>query len=367
MSTIGYEVCMLSTGANNPRNGEGTFIRLKDGGILYAYTMFVGNGWCDHDRADIAGILSYDEGESWTEPHILIAQDDESANLMCPCFVRMNNGDIGLIYLRKYMEDAENQSGHYGGDPVLDNVLFVRSVDEGKTWSAPIDVTTAREFIGIENDHAVMLQNGRIVIPANQHTTTENGKRNVSYHAKMFFIASDDDGLTWKIISDEYDIPHPQNSTTGLQETVIYQQNDGRIRALSRTDRKCQYETWSEDNCETWSEIYPNVFFTSPESPLNMKRACGYTVAVWNPTPNYTGRVSACWGRTPLALAVSENDGASFDRLYYLEDDPNNGYCYPSIFDGGDYLLVGYYHSAGTGMPLNANKIVKVLKSELQA
>ena len=48
-----------------------------------------------------------------------------------------------------------------------------------------------------------------------------------------------------------------------------------------------------------------------------------------------------------------------------IEDDPKNGYCYPTVFDGGDYLLVGYYHSNGSGVPLNSNKIVKVLKSEL--
>ena len=97
-----------------------------------------------------------------------------------------------------------------------------------------------------------------------------------------------------------------------------------------------------------------------------MKRACGYTIAVWNPIPNYAGRdQTGTWGRTPLALAVSENDGKSFARMYLLEDDPKNGYCYPTIFDGGDYLLVGYYHSNGSGVPLNSNKIVKVLKSEL--
>ena len=65
-------------------------------------------------------------------------------------------------------------------------------------------------------------------------------------------------------------------------------------------------------------------------------------------------------------MAVSRDDGRTFPALYAIEDDPNNGYCYPSIFDGGDYLLVGYYHSNGTGVPLNSNKIVKIMKSELE-
>ena len=39
MKKIGHEVLFLGTSENNPRNGEGTFVRLADGGILYAYTQ----------------------------------------------------------------------------------------------------------------------------------------------------------------------------------------------------------------------------------------------------------------------------------------------------------------------------------------
>ena len=38
MKKIGTKVVMLTTDAKNPRNGEGSFIRLKDGRIMYAYT-----------------------------------------------------------------------------------------------------------------------------------------------------------------------------------------------------------------------------------------------------------------------------------------------------------------------------------------
>ena len=38
MKKVGRPVLFLATGPNNPRNGEGAFIRLKDGSILFAYT-----------------------------------------------------------------------------------------------------------------------------------------------------------------------------------------------------------------------------------------------------------------------------------------------------------------------------------------
>ena len=38
MKKIGREVLFLTAGEGNPRNGEGAFIRLSDGRILYAFT-----------------------------------------------------------------------------------------------------------------------------------------------------------------------------------------------------------------------------------------------------------------------------------------------------------------------------------------
>ena len=43
------------------------------------------------------------------------------------------------------------------------------------------------------------------------------------------------------------------------------------------------------------------------------------------------------WERTQHIIAVSENDGIthdekSFDRVFYLENDMNNAYCYPTFF-----------------------------------
>lgn len=358
MKKIGYQVSMLPTGEKNQRNSEGSFLRLKDGGILYVYSRF-GAGGSDEAPSDIAYMVSYDEGETWSEPAILQEHDPASINYMCPSLLRMDNGDVGLIYLRKYADQTSDpENGVYPGNE-MDMVMFTRSSDEGKTWSEPMCVTAGSEYIIIENDRVIRLQNGRILIPANHHSHIEDGRVVVDYRAKMFMIASDDDGRSWYWLSDTYEIPHPKSSRTGLQETVIYEQEDGRIRALSRTDRLCQYECYSEDGGKTWGEVYPNPFFSSPISPLSIKRACGYTVAIWNPIPNYTGRELKEWsGRTPCILAVSESDGASFDRMYYIENDPQFGCCYSAIFDGGAYMLVGYFI-------FGSSKIVKIRKEEL--
>jgi len=351
----GREVLFLHTDKETPRNGEGTFLRLKNGAVLFVYTKFSGSDWNDEASADIASLTSFDEGETWVNQRIIIHRDDTSKNLMCPSLIRMINGDIGLVFLKK-MKDGINAVP-----------WFCRSSDEGETFSEPVRcIPDYENYYVIENDHAVVLKNGRILIPANYHTKKADGISDYNEHGLKVVFCSDDDGKSWYELSERQDIPFSHRSETGLQETCIYEKADGTLRALSRTDMAFQYECISADCGNTWTDPEPNRFFTSPDSPLLMKRAAGKTLAVFNPIPNYTTRDSdLAWGRTPLVCAVSDNDGDTFPKIYFLEDDPENGYCYPAIFDGGDYALIAYYHSDNTDIPLNSLKIKKLTAEEL--
>ncbi|MBQ6551054.1 MAG: exo-alpha-sialidase, partial [Lachnospiraceae bacterium] len=101
--TAGKTVCCLPTTERNQRNSEGCFIRLKDGSIIYAWSEYYN---CNEDlgQADIGCIRSYDEGDTWCERRVLFGNGQE--NLMCPHLMRMQNGDLGLIYV--YHDDCKN-------------------------------------------------------------------------------------------------------------------------------------------------------------------------------------------------------------------------------------------------------------------
>jgi len=355
---IGREVLFINAKDGNPRNGEGSFLRLEDNSILFAYTKFSGNDWHDECTADIVALTSYDEGENWVDERVLFTHDENSRNYMCVSLIRMNNGDVGLIYLRKDKE-------------TINAVPYIsRSSDEGKTFSVPERILDDYDnYYVFENDHAVVLQNGRIILPLNLHSASVNGEMQITGHGLKCIVASDDDGKTWRETAERQDIPFADKSDTGLQETMVYQHSDGVLHAYSRTDLAFQFECFSYDNGETWTDPSPDRFFSSPDSPLLIKRAGEFTLAVFNPIPNYTTRPNAdgnTWGRTPLVCAVSEDDGKTFSRIYALEDDPDNGYCYPAIIDGDDYFLVSYYHSNNCEAPLNSCKIVKVLYDEIR-
>jgi hypothetical protein len=163
-----------------------------------------------------------------------------------------------------------------------------------------------------------------------------------------------------------FDNPH------GYEEPGIYQHADGRVWGYYRTDVGCQFETVSTDDGQTWSNPKPNIFFTSARSPMLVKRVCAdKTLAIFNPISLYRGRnLGGIRGRAPYLLAVSDTDGAGHDkedftRLYFVETDMDNDYCYPAILDQGDSFLLAYYHSNGRERPLNCLKIVKVMKDEI--
>nr|MBQ4318379.1 exo-alpha-sialidase [Clostridia bacterium] len=128
MKKIGREVLFLGTGEGNPRNGEGTFIRLKNGQIMFAYTEYYGSDWADHAIAHLCACTSGDEGESWSEPRVIVEKDEKAENIMSPSLIRLNNGDLGIIFLRK---EKMPDNG------VTCMPAIARSTDEGMTFSEP--------------------------------------------------------------------------------------------------------------------------------------------------------------------------------------------------------------------------------------
>ena len=70
---------------------------------------------------------------------------------------------------------------------------------------------------------------------------------------------------------------------------------------------------FSLDGGEHWTSAQPSIF-TSPLSPMKIARhPSGRLYSIWNPIPNYFGRETsrAGWGRTPLSMAFSDDDGVT--------------------------------------------------------
>lgn len=375
MKKIGKEVLFIPDTEINPRNGEGAFIRLKDGRIMYAYTKYNGGGGKDHDTAYIAAVYSSDEGESWSEDSVLYAKPKDAINVMSVSLLRMNNGDLGLICLRKDILDGVHTCIPY---------LYL-SHDEGKTFDEGIPMINDPGYYVLNNDRVIRLKSGRILFAVAHHKVVDV---NSVGEGVIEVYYSDDDGKSFKKVSGaSFSSPFKANEL-GFMEPGLLELTDGRIWLYIRTAYGYQYQAFSEDGGENWSVPEPNFKLTSPSAPMLAKHVDKYTLAVLNPMPlSCVFTVNSHWwshklDRTPLVCAVSLDGGESLvdqdytkatgeflpfvERCYFLEDDFDESYCYPSILEMEDGFLVAYYFSNGSGMNLRAARITKVYFSELE-
>lgn len=352
------------TAANN-RNSEGAFIDLKDGRILFAYSRYGNEGDSDGAAADIYGMVSANNGDTFEEPFLMFShQDVQADNVMSVSFLPMTNGDIGLFCLHKY--DADQC-----------RLYLSRSADDVKTWSTPILCTPEEGYYVVNNDRIIRTATGRLLAPAAYHEATtridENGKKELTGIAPgvLIIYASDDDGDTWYRIAEDMTIPVSGGCTSGAQEPGLLQLTDGRLWCYIRTNAGRQYETFSEDDGKTWSPLVPS-WFTSPCSPLSTKRLRdGRILAVWNPIPVYNGRSERPGGvwtgaRTPLVYAISTDEGKNWSEPIAIETDENSGYCYVAIHEAADGGVLLAYCAGGPidGSTLNRLRIRKLFLND---
>ena len=320
------------------RHSEGAFLRLNNGTILFAYSRFAGTA-SDNARSEIVGCLSWDEGETWSEARTMFTPEEFGAiNVMSVSMLRMENGDLGLFLIAK-------------PSAAIYQVYLCRSNDEGQTFYSRTDclANMAQGCYVLNNDRVIRLSTGRLLMPLAYHRSNHlPGEAHMDGRATAVFVLSDDDGWTWREAADTVSLPFTR-SRTGLQEPGAIERQDGSIWAYCRTDLMAQYEMFSFDGGEHWTGAQPSLF-SSPASPMKIARhPSGRLYAIWNPIPNYFGRETsrAGWGRTPLALAFSDDDGVTWSPPTVLEDEEGHGYCYPAIFFTNDGCLLTSYCSGG--------------------
>lgn len=104
----------------------------------------------------------------------------------------------------------------------------------------------------------------------------------------------------------------------------------------------CNTSPHSKDRGEHWSPAHRSKI-ASPVSPASIKRIPGTRtlVMLWNlndgSDPELKGK------RTPLAIALSRNEGRTWINPQMVETDRDGWYCYTALhFTSEGHLLAGY-------------------------
>lgn len=98
--------------ANNPRNSEASIIELKDGSLLIAWQTYEksDHGCGDEAPATISIMNSYDNGETWVNRRVVAKMIPGCVNCYSPTLFRRLDGSLSLFFKRythlKWLEEA---------------------------------------------------------------------------------------------------------------------------------------------------------------------------------------------------------------------------------------------------------------------
>ena len=338
---------VIEPSKENPRNSEGDIIELKDGRLCLIYTRFTG-GSGDHAAADLAMRTSQDNGESWSDDKIVVRRTG-GLNVMSVSLLRLASGEIALFYLRKTSEEDCRP-------------LMRISTDEAKTWSQPtVCVTDEVGYYVLNNDRAVQLQCGRLVLPVAWH---RGPGQNWDMAGVIMCYLSDDNGKTWRRSKDSFKGYAPSGQRVTVQEPGVVELKDGRLMMYMRTNTGSQYISYSQDGGETWSKAQPSNL-ASPLSPASIERIAwtGDLLCVWN---DHSGVHPYPAGhRTPLCLTISKDEGKTWTRSGIIEGNPDGWYCYTAITFVENRLLLAYCAGDKSIGGLNRLKLLAISKDWL--
>ena len=134
----------------------------------------------------------------------------------------------------------------------------MRSTDDGRTWSQPVEITAAFEPFRAKYDwkviatgpgHGIQFKSGRLVVPI----WLAYGKTGEHGPSAAGTIFSDDHGKTWK--AGEIAVPN-EGDFLSPNETMLATLSDGRVmlvaRSLSKPNRKII--STSRDGATGWSK-----------------------------------------------------------------------------------------------------------------
>lgn len=198
-----------------------------------------GSDWAD---MDLVMRRSNDGGNTW-EPLQVVAQREGHAPTDNPTPIVGRDGTIHLVYQRDYAR-----------------AYYIRSVDDGKTWTEPTDITYAFDAFQDEYPwkvlapgpgHSIQLRSGRLVVPvwlaASDVVTPHRSHR----PSRIATIYSDDGGATWQRGALVPDVPGFKNPS----ETMAVELADGRVMLNIRNEsnRRRRGVSYSDDGISGWT------------------------------------------------------------------------------------------------------------------
>ncbi|MBK7926066.1 MAG: exo-alpha-sialidase [Bryobacterales bacterium] len=323
-------------------------------GTLLAYAEARRTTGSDWDAIDIVIRRSTDRGATWSAQQVIgVVPGLTSKN---PAYQsRRTDAPPGLTYNNPVaIPDRKKGLVHFVYCVEYMRAFYLRSKDDGRTFSEPVEITGAFEgFRGAYNwkvlatgpGHGIQLKNGRLVVPV--WLSTADGA-NAHHPSVAATIYSDDHGATWH--ASEVAIPHDGN-TVNPSETVAEQLADGSVMLNSRTESAPNRRVivTNADGATKWSkprfqeELVEPVCFGSLVRYGKASARGPNRLLFVNPDNLMRGGAAGEPGkgrdRKNLTVQLSDDDGATW-KVKRVIDAGYSGYADINVGPKGDIYVL---------------------------
>lgn len=320
MKSESVEIVMVAEATEeHPRNGSADLIELKDGSLFLCQMLgYDSKLQCqagDDAPFDLVSRTSRDGGQTWSTPRMMIARKtDETATGYCPALLRLRNGEILLtyeIFHRFVMNEEKDISG-----------FACISRDECRTFSAPATVWSHSSRFGSSSSDTRQLSTGRIIFPICDMTgkALENDGKGLAptdlSYAGCFY--SDDNGRTWQVSDNFVYVP-----LRGTMEPKIEELKDGRLLMVMRTQLGSVFKSYSTDGGKSWANAQTTGLMAPESCPALLRiPQTGHLLLIWNHSP-YDPKFDHYGLRSPLCVAISKDEGCTWENIKPIETDPS--------------------------------------------
>ena len=294
-----------------------TIVETKKGDLVCAYFA----GTYERNPDCCIWVSTKKRGSNEWQAPVLAADGVFSDTLRKACWnpvlTEMPDGELWLFY--KIGVNVQDWTG-----------WLVKSRDGGKTWSEREPLPEG--FLGPVKNKPLLLGDRLIC-----GSSTEKG--GWKFHVELYNLKT----RQWRYVGPvEANLAIPTKEPDKLKpigciQPSILQLKDGRLMVLMRSQNGRLARSYSSDQGETWSKVELSDLPSNQSGTDAVTLSDGRQVLVYNDFATLMGEPKG--PRTPLCVAVSGDDGLTWQRILTLEDSPISEYSYPAVIEGRDGTL----------------------------
>ncbi|MBW2267433.1 MAG: exo-alpha-sialidase [Deltaproteobacteria bacterium] len=309
-------------------------------------------GVTDWEPIDICMRRSTDGGVTWGEPYVVLDHtrfDPDKPVHSFSCFADRVTGDVHVLFCNDYA-----------------HVYYMKSEDDGATFSEPRDVTPTFDafkqvvpwrVVAVGPGHSIQLENGRLVgaVWMSDGTDDEVAPGKIGHRpSEVAAVYSDDHGETWLagdfVVRNEERFRNPN-------ETCLVQLSDGQVLFNTRTESHAHRRliSRSPNGADGWTQPEFDDALVEPicfgsiigwdavegrrivfANPGVLERTMQGGPGSWGIGPEERGKF---FDRKNLTVRLSTDDCQTWSASRLLEDGPS-GYSDLTVLRDGTLLCL---------------------------